>query len=515
MSIYSATSDIVERLMRSPEEDSDSRASMLDAAVLGGILVAAAAARLWFLNAGVPHAVGIDEPIVVDHALRILHTGDWNPHVFNYPALVIYFHAGIEILRFLWGALRGEWSSLDAFDIFAAYQAARFATAMIGVATVWFTYRLGVELAGRRVALLAAALMAIRPMHVRESHYALTDVPMTALVTLAMWLTLRAARRVTIRDFAWAGAVCGLAASAKYTGGVAFVGVLVAWAAFAWRSARRGRLLAGAVAAAALAFLATSPYTWLDLPAFLDGFASLFSQYSVPTAAADPVWKVYAKHLWLDGPMTLIAAMLGAVVVLAHRDDRRRWAPVLAVGLLHFYELSTHSHIFGRYALPLLPILCLLASAAVFELRTIAARVPVLATRRAQRLLLAAAAVALAAGPLAATVRWLDQVKRPDTRGIAVAWLRSSATKGSRVAVENSGPTYVAAAGFAVIRTELLFEHDVAWYRQHADYLVVSSPDVSRYADLLAAGPTVFQIAPTPQRWGPPILIVSIAPAAR
>jgi 4-amino-4-deoxy-L-arabinose transferase-like glycosyltransferase len=515
MSIYLATSDIVERQMRSPGEDSDSRASLPGAAVLGAILVAAAAARLWFLDAGVPYAVGIDEPIVVDHALRILHTGDWNPHVFNYPALVIYFHAGIEILRFLWGAVRGEWGSLDTFDIAAAYQAARFTTAMIGVATVWLTYRLGLELAGRRVALLAAALMAIRPMHVRESHYALTDVPMTALVTLAMWLTLRAARRVTVRDFAWAGAACGLAASAKYTGGVAFVGVLVAWAAFAWRSAGRGRLLAAAAAAAALAFLATSPYTWLDLPAFLDGFASLFAQYSVPTAAVDPVWRVYAKHLWLDGPITLIGALIGAVAVLVHRDHRRRWAPVLAVGLLHYYELSTHSHIFGRYALPLLPIVCLLASVAVFELPTIAARVPVLATRRAQRVLLAGSALALAVGPAAATVRWLDQVKRPDTRGIAVAWLRGSATKRSRVAVENSGPTYVDAAGFAVIRTELLFEHDVAWYRLHADYLIVSSPDVSRYAELLAAGPTVFQIAPTPQRWGPPIRIVSIAPASR
>jgi 4-amino-4-deoxy-L-arabinose transferase-like glycosyltransferase len=411
--------------------------------------------------------------------------------------------------------VRGQWGSLDAFDIAAAYQAARFTTAMIGVATVWLTYRLGLELAGRRVALLAAALMAIRPMHVRESHYALTDVPMTALVTLAMWLTLRAARRVTVRDFAWAGAACGLAASAKYTGGVAFVGVLVAWAAFAWRSAGRGRLLAAAAAAAALAFLATSPYTWLDLPAFLDGFASLFAQYSVPTAAVDPVWRVYAKHLWLDGPITLIGALIGAVAVLVDRDHRRRWAPVLAVGLLHYYELSTHSHIFGRYALPLLPIVCLLASVAVFELQTIAARVPVLATRRAQRVLLAGSALALAVGPAAATVRWLDQVKRPDTRGIAVAWLRGSATKRSRVAVENSGPTYVDAAGFAVIRTELLFEHDVAWYRLHADYLIVSSPDVSRYAELLAAGPTVFQIAPTPQRWGPPIRIVSIAPASR
>src|SRR5688572_32749989 len=91
--------------------------------VLALILAAAAAARLWFLDAGIPHAVGIDEPQVVDRALRILRTGDWNPHIFDYPTLVIYVHALVDILRFLWGALNGEWGSLDAFPIAAVYKA--------------------------------------------------------------------------------------------------------------------------------------------------------------------------------------------------------------------------------------------------------------------------------------------------------------------------------------------------------------------------------------------------------
>jgi hypothetical protein len=42
------------------------------------------------------------------------------------------------------------------------------------------------------------------------------------------------------------------------------------------------------------------------------------------------------------------------------------------------------------------------------------------------------------------------------------------------------------------------------------DYLVISAADLTRYGDYLAAGPTVFQVSPTPQRWGPPILIVKL-----
>src|SRR5690349_23721158 len=99
------------------------------------ILAAAAAARLWFLTAGVPHAVGIDEPQVIDRALRILHTGDWNTHLFDYPTLVIYLHAVVAIVRFLFGAVRGEWNSLQTLDIGAIYASARIVTAAIGVAT--------------------------------------------------------------------------------------------------------------------------------------------------------------------------------------------------------------------------------------------------------------------------------------------------------------------------------------------------------------------------------------------
>src|SRR6478672_4008488 len=238
---------------RSPSFPSGARA--VDFSLLVVILAVALAARCWYLTAGVPYAVGIDEPQVVNRSLRILQTGDWNPHVFDYPTLVIYFHAAVAILRFLWGALKGEWGSLDAYRITAIYAALRFAAACIGVATVWLTYRLGHELSGRRVALLGAALLAVHPIHVRESHFVLTDVPMTALTTLAVWLAVRAGRSATVRAYAWAGFACGLAAAAKYNGGIALAAVAAAWLVHDRSSPDRFAKLAGAVGGAAAGFL--------------------------------------------------------------------------------------------------------------------------------------------------------------------------------------------------------------------------------------------------------------------
>ena len=182
------------------------------------VLLTAAGLRLWFVSAGVPHAVAIDEPQVVDRALRILHTGDWNTHLFDYPSLVIYLHAVIAIARYLWGAVGGEWRSLDALDIRAVYVTGRVTTALIGTATVWMTYRLGAELGSRRVALLGAAQLACHPMHVRESHFVLTDIPVTALTTLAVWLAVRAGKVRRPGIYIGAGAVAGLAAAANTTG---------------------------------------------------------------------------------------------------------------------------------------------------------------------------------------------------------------------------------------------------------------------------------------------------------
>ena len=480
--------------------------------VLLVILVVAAAARLWSLDAGVPFAVGIDEPQIVDRALRILRTGDWNPHLFDYPTLVIYVHAAIDILRFLWGAVNGEWNSLDGFSIAAVYSTGRTVAALIGVVTVWMIYRIGDALGSRSVGLLAAAQLAVSPMHVRESRYILTDAPMTALVTLAMWLTVRAMRLSTARAYAWAGAACGLAAAAKYTGGVSIVAVLVAWAIAERGTPRRGLKLAAAVAAACGAFIAAAPYTVLDMPAFLDGFAAQFARFASPAAAnADPAWRLYLKHLSPPSARFVVPLALAGMAVLLWRPSTRRPAtPLVAFTLAFFYVLASHSHVFGRYALPLVPVLLLFASVLVLEVLSALRRIPAVRQRGWEPVLAGVVLALVLWRPAEQAVRWLDQQKRADTREVATEWLRTNAPPGSRVAVENSGPTYLDSAGFKVAGVERLIDKPIDWYRTRVDYLVLSGADLSVYGDYLGAGPTVFQINPTPQRWGPPIRIVQL-----
>ena len=481
-----------------------------DIAALISILIVATCVRVWFVSAGVPYAVGVDEPQVVDRALRILHTGDWNTHLFDYPTLVIYFHAVLAIARFMWGAVSGDWSSLDTLDIGAIYTTGRIATAAIGVATVWITYRLGSELGSRQVGLLAAVQLAVYPMHVRESHFILTDVPVTALTTLTVWLAVRAGRVRVPAAYAWAGAAAGLAAAAKYNGGIAFIAIVVVWLLQDRRAPDRWSKLVAAIAAMSVAFLLAAPYTLLDLPAFLNGFAAQFARFAGGPRSGDPAWLVYVKHLSLAFRFWVPLALVGAAIVVARRDSRSAWTPLLAFVAAYFYALSTHAPIFGRYALPLIPGLCLLAAVPLVGLGELLRKWSLFDRPAVQRALFVTVSVAMAVLLGATVVNWLLDLRRADTRTLAAVWMKQNLPRGTAVAVENSGPTYLANAGFRVVPTELLIEHPPDWYRRQVGYLVISSRDPERYVAYEAAGPIVFEIAPTPQRWGPPIRIVKL-----
>ena len=147
-------------------------------------------------------------------------------------------------------------------------------TASFGTATVFLVYQIGMRW-GTRHALLAAALLALMPNHVRESHYVLTDVPMTFFVTLAFLQALQAHERGQVSRFFAAGLAAGLAAATKYNGAVALL--LPLMAAYMTRSLDRPRMRSALIAVGGflLAFLVAAPYTVLDLPHFLDGYGKL------------------------------------------------------------------------------------------------------------------------------------------------------------------------------------------------------------------------------------------------
>ncbi len=485
--------------------------------LLAGIIAAAFALRVRHLMSGVPLGVGIDEPAVVDRALEIVRTGNWNPRGFDYPSLVIYMQAMVNVLQFLRGAMDGRWGSLDNYDIASAYEAGRFVTALLGTATVWLTYRLGKDLHSRTLGLLAAACLAVYPMHVRESHFVLTDAPATALVALALLLTLRAARRRTMAAYFAAAFAAGLAAAAKYNGGVVAIVVPLTWLLHDRASADRGRKAALIALGVVAGFLVAVPYALIDLPAFLNGLGAQMARFSGGELSSgdDAPWRAYLTHLSLAWQPWLPLAVLGAALVAWRRHRWQLWLVPIAFTLAYFYVLATHRVVYGRYALPLLPAISLLAAVPFVELA--------LWYRRRYR------RHALAFGVLAATsavmlvplilgsLEWLERFRRPDTRVVAGRWMAAALPKGARLVVENSGPTNLDRVGFTVLSRPNRLEGAPRDYADSGvDYVVYapfSSALLADYAAFTGAGREVCRVDPSETRDGPFVRIVKIRDA--
>ena len=487
-------------------------ASSRERTAIFAILGLALVARIWALTSGVPYAVGIDEPAIVDRALRILQTGNWNTQPYDYPSLVIYVHALVAIGRFLVGATRGEWASLAAYDVAAVYAILRLVTAVAGTATVWLVWRIGRDIHSSAVGLMAAAQLAIVSLHVRESHFILTDVPVTALATFCLWLTVRASRTGTAGRYGLAGAAAGLTAAAKYNGGVVIVAPLLGWVLNDRRTTGAGRKLAAILVGAAIAFVLGAPYAILDLPGFLDGFAVQMSRFARVRDYGEPLWQLYLKHLAHQGPLWIPAAVAGAVAVMFRPGLRKWWAPVLAFAAAYFYVLSTHSPVFARYALPIVPLFCLFAAVGIAELGGGAERVIRRPHVRESTMLVGT--LVMTAWFAVGTVNWLDGLKVRDTRSIAAEWMVAHVDRGTRIAVENSGPTYLTSAGFDVVPINRAYDRPPSrYFESRISYIVISAPDLAQYGEFLSTGTLVFEIVPTPQRPGPPVRILKLAAA--
>src|ERR1044071_3139285 len=75
-------------------------------------LLAAALLRFWALSQGIGFNPGVDEPEIMDRAVRLVKTGDLNSDFFDYPSLYMYLEGVAAVARFMTGAMAGRWSSL-------------------------------------------------------------------------------------------------------------------------------------------------------------------------------------------------------------------------------------------------------------------------------------------------------------------------------------------------------------------------------------------------------------------
>jgi 4-amino-4-deoxy-L-arabinose transferase-like glycosyltransferase/putative flippase GtrA len=304
------------------------------------IAVPAVAVRVWHLN-----DVGFnsDEAVYAGQAASIAGDAALTPYFPIFRAHPLLFQTTLSLFyRFGTSPLVG-----------------RLLAAAFGLATVWACYLVGRELYGRRVGMVAAALLAVMPYHVVVTRQVLLDGPMTFFATISLFLL---ARFASTKNSIWlvaAGGALGLTFLAKETSIVLVGG---AYAFFAMAPSVRVRLRALLLSMVGFV-LAVLPF---PLSITFSGKSS--------TGEAFLAWQLFRRpnHSWRFYPsvvpsqlgwLVLLTALAGGIMLWRQRTWRESlllcWITVPIV----FFQLWPVKGF--QYLLPVAPVLAVLAGRAL------------------------------------------------------------------------------------------------------------------------------------------------------
>jgi len=436
---------------------------------LASILGVAVALRLWGIDFGLPHTLARpDEDAVASIALRFFRR-ELNPGFFDWPSLFTYLVAVGYAAYFNIGRLIG-WFPYEATFITAAgttpaplFLIARGLSAAAGVATVGVVYAIGAKLFDRVTALMAAMFMAVAALHVRDSHFGVTDVTATCFLATSFLFTARFARTGRISDALYSALFAGMAASTKYNAGVTVLPGL--WAILNGETGDGGsrmarlRLSSLYVVVAASAFVVGTPYAVLDSGAFLAALRDVGAHLQGGHAAlAGPAWAVHlTSSLRFGLGVPMLVAGIGGVALYCWRD-RRAGVLFALLPCVYFAIIGIGQTAFARHIIPTLPFLCLGAAYFTTEAtRTIGRRV----AQAPSALVLGWSMAVIVAAPSAWSAVQTDRLlSRTDSRVLAAAWIRQQFTGGATI--------YQSGSSYAHVQMPIFEDRSNGGYREVA-----------------------------------------------
>jgi hypothetical protein len=417
--------------------------------LLAGLLAIAAFVRFRAIRFGLPHTQARPDETAIIDPVRTLLSGHL-PHFYDYPWLFLWMVAIAYIGYFLWGAAVGSFRSMG--DMLASWPVhwepffliPRVISALAGTLSVMIVFRLGRQVRDEATAIVSALFFTFAFMHVRGSHFGTTDVVMTGLIVAAVSLLLDAHRTRSRRRFLAAGLVAGLAAATKYNAVILVVPMIVSHLLNVW-DARDGRrhawLDAGIVyfgISFAVAFAVGVPFVVLDRGPFLDAMHELGHALRVGDVRMD-LGNGWLYHLTFSlrygmGMPLLATGLAGAALLLWL--EPRTGALLLSFPLAYYIVAGSIRLLFVRYAMPIVPFLCVTAAYLVCRSASwIASRV---SPRTGQGPLLSGAGAALVACALvwssASRVWAFDRVmSATDNRVVVAQWFFDHVPPGTTV----------------------------------------------------------------------------------
>lgn len=408
--------------------------------LLGLALLAAILLRLIAIGYGLPNTFNADEPHLVNSAVAF-GGGSLSPYSFKYPTLwpyLLFFCYGVFFV--LWsgfGFLHSvtEFIGLYAWHPTPFYLIGRILSAAFSLGALYWLARADAEDASAgepKPWPWAALLLAFCPVLIELAHSCKPDSLMFFCVCAGWYWALRIYSGGQKRSYWWCGLSLGLALSSQYTAAPTLI--LLPLAHLLGRAKPKPWMSLGqGLAAAALGFLAGSPYVLLDFPKFWASVSEMNYLYLFSTT--DPSVVLRTIHFNVatfagEGSLAIVFALWGLGILL-RREPRK--ALLLLTPVLAYVAVLANNPDGGwmRYLAGCFPGLALLASEGLRSLERSGRK----------KTFIVAAALTLAPGVVFSAF-YVRDLRLPDTRTLVEAWIKANIPPGTVILLDlpHTGP---------------------------------------------------------------------------
>jgi 4-amino-4-deoxy-L-arabinose transferase-like glycosyltransferase len=244
------------------------------------LIIFACYVRLAIIKGSLPYVGHPDEPALTAPSLKILKTGDFNPHTFVYPSLPFYLTAASFVVGYVNSVSHREIRNTKELDpvtypFFSEKRVVFPAKLIFAILSVIGMVLTGVIaysiIPNRHLIYLGPLLLALSSLYLYHSaRYLNVDIIGSFFAILAIfYITLKLKRDSYLEKALMPGILCGLSIASKYNYYLLLIPAVLAVIFYSRKKKLEKTVLLSA--AAMITFLVCVPYSLLDFDTFLDG----------------------------------------------------------------------------------------------------------------------------------------------------------------------------------------------------------------------------------------------------
>ena len=294
-----------------------------------------------------------------------------NPYTFGYSSLIFYVGTLIGFVD--WAILNLAGANVDWDFLWSSYFAnytiivlsARIFLALVGVLTVYLTYRIG-EKVNEKVGLISALLVALSPLAIVETRRYGGDGLMGLFTALSLLFTIKFVDSDKFKDTILSSIFAGFALGTKYYGGAVIISL---WVAMLIKEKSLIKTLKSrnfwiSVAVLLGSFLLSSPYILVHPKLFIKFFG-----HNILHAVGGHLGFEHSPPAYWTGlthiaySISLVGLLIAIVVIIYHLTKPHPKITSVAAFPLLFYILTAFwKTSFARYFYVVTPAAAILAA---------------------------------------------------------------------------------------------------------------------------------------------------------